>query len=90
MTTGLAHTAVASKAGSYAAAIAVGGTPTLLKHTPAAQRPLIHHLAVVSYASGLKTIFLVDIVLAVIGCIGALTLIRRRDLYQQPTAGAGH
>ena len=90
LTTGLAHTAVASKAGSYAAAIAVGGTPTLLKHTPAAQRPLIHHLAVVSYASGLKTIFLVDIVLAVIGCIGALTLIRLRDLYHQPTAGAGH
>jgi EmrB/QacA subfamily drug resistance transporter len=87
---GLAHTAVAGRAGSFASSIAVGGTPTLLQHTPAAERPLLHHLAVVSYASGLKSVFLVGIVLAVIGCIGSFTLIRRRDLYQQPTAGAGH
>jgi EmrB/QacA subfamily drug resistance transporter len=87
---GLAHTAVAGRAGSFAAAISVGGTPNLLAHTPAAQRPLIHHLAVVSYAAGLKTIFLVGIVLALIGCIGSFALIRRRDLYQQPTAGGGH
>jgi EmrB/QacA subfamily drug resistance transporter len=86
---GLAHTAVASRASSFAAAISVGGTPTLLAHTPVAQRPLIHHLAAVSYASGLKTIFLVDIFLALAGCIGAFTLIRRRDMYQQPSPGAG-
>ncbi len=87
---GLAHTAVAGRATSFAATISVGGTPSLLAHTPAAQRPLLHHLAVVSYAAGLKSIFLVGIVLALIGCIGSFALIRLRDLYQQPTAGAGH
>jgi predicted MFS family arabinose efflux permease len=90
LATGLANTPVAGRASSFAASITVGGTPTLLANTPAAQRPLISHLAEVSYASGLKTIFLADIVLAVLGCIAAFTLIRLRDLYQQPTAGAGH
>ena len=45
--------------------------------------------AEVSYVAGLKQIFIVSGVVALIGAISTVVLVRKEDL-QFPTAGAGH
>jgi EmrB/QacA subfamily drug resistance transporter len=80
--TSLAHTPLVAKAGTFASSITVGGTPALLEATAPPARPLIHHLAEVSYASGLKTVFLTAALVAIVGAVAGLVLVRRKDLYR--------
>jgi EmrB/QacA subfamily drug resistance transporter len=80
--TSVAHTPLASHAGTFASSITVGGTPALLQASSPAVRPLIHHLAEVSYASGLQTVFLAAAIFAIVGAVSAMALVRRKDIYR--------
>ncbi len=80
--TTVANTPLASHAGTFASSITVGGTPALLEASSPAARPLIHHLAEVSYASGLKTVFLAGAIFAILGAIAGIALVRRKDIYR--------
>jgi EmrB/QacA subfamily drug resistance transporter len=82
--TALANTPVARSSSSFANAIASGGTPQLLARSPAAARPSIRHAAVVSYPAGLAEIFLLAAIVALIGAVLALPLIREKDLVVGP------
>src|SRR5581483_6330392 len=79
----LAHRAVAD-----ANIIAAGGTPSLLAHTPGADRPVLKHLAATSLTSGLADIFLLAGLVALVGVVAAAVLIRERD-YLSPEPGTG-
>jgi hypothetical protein len=76
------NTPLASHAGTFASSITVGGTPALLQASSPAARPLIHHLAEVSYASGLKTVFLAAAIFAILGAVAGMALVRRKDIYR--------
>jgi predicted MFS family arabinose efflux permease len=77
---GLAGTASAAHAPAIASAISAGATPQLLAQSPAAMRPVLLHLAHTSFAAGLRGIFLLAAVVAMVGCISSLALVRRRHL----------
>jgi EmrB/QacA subfamily drug resistance transporter len=61
-------------------AISTGGTPQLVRSSPAAFRPGLLSVAHLSYASGLRAIFLLAAIVAVVGCVAALALVRKRHM----------
>ncbi len=68
----LAHTA--------ANAISTGGAPELVHRSPAAFQPGLIAVAHLSYASGLRTIFVLAALVAAVGCLIAFLLIRQRHM----------
>jgi EmrB/QacA subfamily drug resistance transporter len=84
----LAGTPLAHIAKTAANAISVGGTPELVSRTPPAFRPQILAVAHSSYASGLQSIFVLAAIIAAVGCITALALVRKRHMLY--AAGGGH
>ena len=56
---------------------------------PESMRMQLIHAAQVSYVAGLKQIFIVSVVVALIGAISVIVLVRHEDL-KFPTAGGGH
>jgi EmrB/QacA subfamily drug resistance transporter len=84
----LAHTPLAPLTKTATNAISTGGTPELVKRTPIPYKSDILAVAHMSYASGLKAIFLLATIVAVIGCITALALVRKRHMIYG--GGGGH
>jgi len=84
----LAGTPLAHISKTAADAISVGGTPELVRRTPTVFRPHIVSVAHMSYASGLRSIFVLAAIVAGVGCITALALVRKRHMLY--AAGGGH
>jgi EmrB/QacA subfamily drug resistance transporter len=63
-----------------ARAISTGGTRQLVAASRATSRPKLEATAHVSYAAGLVTIFTVAAIVAAVGCITAVSLVRRKHL----------
>jgi len=76
----LAGSPLAPLAKTAANAISTGGTPRLVHQSPAAFRPGLLAVAHMSYASGLRTIFLLAAIVAAVGCLIALVLVRKRHM----------
>jgi EmrB/QacA subfamily drug resistance transporter len=78
--TALAGSPLASLAHTAANAISTGGTPELLHRSPASFQPGLLAVAQLSYASGLRTIFVLAGIVAAVGCLIAFLLIRQRHM----------
>jgi EmrB/QacA subfamily drug resistance transporter len=76
----LADSPLAGLAKTAANAISTGGTPQLVHRSPAAFQPGLLSVAHVSYASGLRTIFVLAAIVAAVGCLTALALVRKRHM----------
>jgi EmrB/QacA subfamily drug resistance transporter len=76
----LAHSALAHAVKAVAHAISTGGTPQLLAASRPAFRPGLKAAAHASYAAGLASIFTVAAIVAAVGCITALSLVRRKHM----------
>jgi MFS family permease len=76
----LAGSPLAPLAKTAANAISTGGTPQLVHRSPAAFQPGLLSVAHLSYASGLRTIFVLAAIVAAIGCIVALALVRKQHM----------
>ena len=76
----LAHTPLAPLSKTATNAISTGGTPELVKRTPIPYKSDILAVAHISYASGLKAIFLLATIIAVIGCVTAFALVRKSHM----------
>jgi EmrB/QacA subfamily drug resistance transporter len=76
----LAGSPLAPLARTAANAISTGGTPQLVHRSPAAFRPGLVSVAHLSYASGLRTIFVLAAIVAAVGCLTALALVRKRHM----------
>ena len=77
--TALAHTPVHLQAVRFGNAIAAGGTPQLLARTPVGSRAALQSAAASSFASGLADIFLLGAVVALVGAIAGLVMVREKD-----------
>jgi EmrB/QacA subfamily drug resistance transporter len=75
-----AGTPLAPLSKTAANAISTGGTPELVQRTPPAYRLDVISAAHLSYASGLKSIFLLATIVAAIGCVTAAALVRKRHM----------
>jgi len=73
----LAGSPLASLTKTAANAISTGGTPQLVHGSPASFRPGLVSVAHLSYASGLRSIFLLAAVVAVVGGVVAVVLVRK-------------
>ena len=78
---------LAGAAGPIANAISAGGTPELLAQQQAAVRPGLQDVARESYTAGLQSIFLVASIVAAVGCVTAIALVRKSDLREDAVAG---
>jgi EmrB/QacA subfamily drug resistance transporter len=76
----LAGTPLAHIEKTAANAISTGGTPELVHHSPVKYQAQLLSLAHMSYASGLRTIFVLAAIVAAIGCIVAVVLVRRKHM----------
>ena len=76
----LAGSPLAPLAKTAANAISSAGTPQLVRSAPAAFRPGLISVAHLSYASGLRTIFLLAAIVAAVGALTALALVRKRHM----------
>jgi EmrB/QacA subfamily drug resistance transporter len=76
----LAGSPLARYAQTAANAISTGGTPELVRRSPAASRAALLAAAHVSYASGLRTIFVLAAIVAAVGCLTAFALVRKRHM----------
>ncbi len=76
----LAHSALAHAVTPVAHAISTGGTPELVARSQKAFRPGLEATAHAAYAAGLATIFTVAAIVAAVGCITALSLVRRKHM----------
>jgi EmrB/QacA subfamily drug resistance transporter len=85
----LAGTALSAKATGIANGISGGLTRKVAAAVPESMRMQLIHAAQVSYVAGLRQIFIVSGVVALIGAISTVVLVRGEDL-KFPTAGAGH
>ena len=85
----LAGTTLSAKAGEFGDAVSGGLTQKAAAALPDQMRMQLIDAAQVSYVAGLKQIFIVSGVVALIGAIGTVVLCRGEDL-KFPTAGAGH
>jgi EmrB/QacA subfamily drug resistance transporter len=81
-------------AGSFAGAtkpianaIAAGGTSTMLARQQPALRPGLQHIARVSYTAGLQYVFLLASIVAAVGCVTAIVLVRKEHLREDAVAG---
>ncbi len=61
-------------------AISTGGTPQFVHSLPAAFRPGMVSAAHMSYASGLRTIFVLAALVAAVGCLVSFLLIRKEHM----------
>jgi hypothetical protein len=78
---------IAGAAKPIASAISAGGTPTLLAQQQPALRPGLQHVASVSYTAGLQYVFLVASIVAAVGCVTAIVLVRKSDVREDAVAG---
>lgn len=85
--TSLAGTPIASIAKTAANAISAGGTPELLRRSPAAYRADLLSVAHLSYASGLRSIFVLATGVAVVGGITAFALVRKKHMLYAAEGG---
>jgi EmrB/QacA subfamily drug resistance transporter len=76
----LAGSPLAPLAKTAANAISTGGAPQLVHRAPAAFRAGLVSVAHMSYASGLRTIFVLAAIVAAVGCLTALALVRKRHM----------
>jgi EmrB/QacA subfamily drug resistance transporter len=76
----LAGSPLASIAKTAANAISSAGTPQLVHSAPAAFRPGLIAVAHLSYASGLRTVFVLGAIVAGVGALTALALVRKRHM----------
>jgi EmrB/QacA subfamily drug resistance transporter len=76
----LAGSPLAPLSKTAANAISTGGTPQLVHSSPGAFRPGLVSVAHMSYASGLRTIFVLAAIIALIGCIISFALVRKRHM----------
>ena len=70
-----------------ASAISAGGTPALLSEQQPGLRPGLEHVARVSYTAGLQSVFLVASIVAAVGCVTAIALVRKSDVRDDAVAG---
>ena len=77
-----------ARAGSaIASAISAGGTAKLVAQQPANVRPGLQHVARVAYTEGLKSVFLFAAIVAAVGCVTAVALVRRKHMRAGAVAG---
>jgi len=76
----LAGSPLAPLAKTAAKAIASAGTPQLVARAPVAFRPGLLSVAHLAYASGLRSIFLLAAIVAAVGAVTALVLVRKRHM----------
>ena len=89
MESSLAGTALSERAAELGEAVAGGLTQRAAAALPEELRMQFIEAAQVSYVAGLHQIFIVSGVVALIGAISTVVLVRKEDL-QFPTAGPGH
>lgn len=89
MESSLAGTALSEKAHELGEAVAGGLTQRAAAALPEELRMQFVDAAGVAYVAGLQQIFVVSGVVALIGAISTVVLVRKEDL-QFPTAGPGH
>jgi predicted MFS family arabinose efflux permease len=89
MESSLAGTPLSAKAPELGDAVAGGLTQRAAAALPPELRTQFLDAAQVAYVAGLKQIFIVSGVVALIGAISTVALVRKEDL-QFPTQGAGH
>jgi hypothetical protein len=82
----LAGTPVAGHAHSVAHAVAAGGAQSVLARVPPGQRPAATHAIHSAFTGAMNDILIVASVIALVGAVLALALIRSRDF---ATYGAG-
>lgn len=85
----LAGTPLGAEAGELGEAVASGLTQRVAAALPEELQMQLIEAAQVSYVAGLKEIFIVSGVVALLGAISTVVLVRKEDL-QFPTAGPGH
>jgi EmrB/QacA subfamily drug resistance transporter len=68
-------------------AIAAGGTPELVAAQQADVRPGLREVAHVAYTNALQDVFLVGSIVAAVGCIAAVALVRRSDMREDAVGG---
>ena len=78
---------LASAATSIASAISAGGTTKLVAEQPENLRPGLQHVARVAYTEGLQSVFLVAAIVAAVGCVTAVALVRRKHMRAGAVAG---
>jgi MFS family permease len=76
----LAGSPLAPLTKTAAKAIASAGTPQLVARAPVAFRPGLLSVAHLAYASGLRSIFLLAAIVAAVGALIALALVRKRHM----------
>jgi EmrB/QacA subfamily drug resistance transporter len=86
----LAGTAAAGHASSIARAVAAGGSQRVLAQVPAQQRAAATNAIHVSFVAAMNNLVLVSGIVALIGCVLALALVRGSDFvaYHTPEAAA--
>jgi EmrB/QacA subfamily drug resistance transporter len=86
----LAGTQEAYLGPSFANSVSSGGTIAFVKHTADKFHATLDHAARVSFSAGFSEILLFGSVIALVGAVGALLLVRRRDLvsFGGPPPGA--
>src|SRR3954464_12687874 len=89
MESSLAGTPLSSKSSELGDAVAGGLTQRAAAGLPPELRMQFLDAAQVSYVAGLQQIFIVSGVVALLGAISTVVLVRKEDL-QFPTQGAGH
>ncbi|HVW79374.1 MAG TPA: MFS transporter [Mycobacteriales bacterium] len=89
VSSGLAHTSLASKSGALGGALQNGEATAYLKHLPPQQAQLASHVARASFTAGLNEILLVSAVIAFVSGALAFVLIRGKDFVQHQPAAAG-
>ncbi len=79
LTTALAGTLGASRTDQIAHAVSAGGAPRAISGSPAAARPRLEHAIHVAFTAALNDILLVAAVVALVGGLLALALVRSSD-----------
>jgi EmrB/QacA subfamily drug resistance transporter len=92
LTSALAGTPGAARSDGLAHAVSAGGAPQAIARAPAAARPRLEHAVETAFTAALNDILLVGAVVAIVGGVLALALVRRSDFVphgpQQPEPAA--
>jgi predicted MFS family arabinose efflux permease len=83
------HAVHQSGAEAIASAISQGRTAQAIAHVPPRARAAVGYVVRSSFVAGLNEIFLVAAILAFVGAVGALVLIRSRDFVSQQDVQTG-
>ncbi len=76
------HAALGSAAGhvgQLAQAVTAGAGDQAISHAPAAARPILAHAVHAAFASALNDLFLIGAIVALVGAVASLALVRGRD-----------